>query len=97
MLSHCANPQCSKPFLHLREGRLFMVETDGGGNAEPFPSASPRRERRPPRHVERYWLCDQCATAWTLMQDRSGGIALVPLSRAPARTAIPIQGYRGGL
>jgi hypothetical protein len=34
MLSRCANSQCSKPFLRLREGRLFLVET--GPVAEPL-------------------------------------------------------------
>jgi hypothetical protein len=29
MLSQCANPQCSKAFLRLREGKLFLVETEG--------------------------------------------------------------------
>jgi hypothetical protein len=29
MLSHCANSQCSKPFLRLREAKLFLVETPG--------------------------------------------------------------------
>jgi hypothetical protein len=29
MLSRCANSQCSKPFLRLREGKLFLVETEG--------------------------------------------------------------------
>src|SRR5215475_7033376 len=28
MLSNCANQQCRKPFLRLREGKLFLVETD---------------------------------------------------------------------
>jgi hypothetical protein len=28
MLSQCANEQCAKPFLKLREGKLFLVETD---------------------------------------------------------------------
>jgi hypothetical protein len=27
MLSQCANSRCSKPFLQLREGKLFLVET----------------------------------------------------------------------
>jgi hypothetical protein len=34
MLSHCANPLCSTPFVRLREGRLFLVETESGAPAE---------------------------------------------------------------
>jgi len=28
MLSRCANSQCSRPFLRLRQGKLFLVETE---------------------------------------------------------------------
>ena len=86
MLSHCANSQCSKPFLRLGQGRLFLVET------EPLPNAgelTPIRNpyvRAKPRHVERYWLCDECAQTWTLVHDRQKGIGLVALRRGPART-----------
>jgi hypothetical protein len=34
MLSHCANPLCSTPFVRLREGKLFLVETESGAPAE---------------------------------------------------------------
>lgn len=34
MLSHCANPQCSTPFVRLREGKLFLVETESGAPPE---------------------------------------------------------------
>jgi hypothetical protein len=61
MLSRCANSQCSKPFLRLREGKLFLVETErlnkpGASAAPPFV-----RARQVPRQVEHYWLCDECA------------------------------------
>jgi hypothetical protein len=44
--------------------------------------SSPHMRPRP-RRVERYWLCDQCAEAWTLVQDRSAGIVLLPLPQPP--------------
>jgi hypothetical protein len=82
MLSHCANAQCSKPFLRLREGKLFLVET---GRAKPGDSeAPPFLHRQPQRHVERYWLCDQCAAVWTLIHDKEQGIRLTPLPRPAA-------------
>jgi hypothetical protein len=34
--------------------------------------------------VEHFWLCDQCATRWTLIYDREQGITLLPLRRSPA-------------
>jgi hypothetical protein len=84
MLSRCANSQCSKPFLKLREGKLFLVETErlnkpGEAAAPPFV-----RARQLQRQVEHYWLCDECAAQWTLVYDRDRGIALAPLRRPVA-------------
>jgi hypothetical protein len=84
MLSQCANSQCGKPFLRLREGKLFLVETErqtkpGEAIAPPFV-----RARAVQRHVEHYWLCDECAARWTLIYDRDRGVALAPLHRPVA-------------
>lgn len=82
MLSRCANSTCSKPFLKLREGKLFLVETErltrpGQPVAPPFV-----RARRQQRVVEHYWLCDDCAAQYTLVYDREHcGVALAPLRR----------------
>jgi hypothetical protein len=80
MLSHCANFQCSKPFLRLREGKLFLVETQCGTMPESLPGAAAAL-RKPPRRVEHFWLCDRCASVWTLIQNGTQGIALVPLTQ----------------
>jgi hypothetical protein len=87
MLSQCANSQCGKPFLKLREGKLFLVETDRV--AKPGESVSPPfvRARQRQRLVEHFWLCDECAPHWTLIYDGERGITLVPLRRALARAA----------
>lgn len=86
MLSRCANSQCSKPFLRLGEGKLFLVETDRlnkpGESAPPFV-----RARQQQRCVEHYWLCDDCATQWTLVYEQDRGIALAPLRRPAASAA----------
>ena len=85
MLSRCANSECSKPFLRLREGKLFLVETDR--MARPGESAPPFvRARQQQRQVEHYWLCDECATAWTLVYDHEHGVTLTAL-RKSAMTA----------
>lgn len=94
MLSHCANLQCLKPFLRLGEGKLFLVETSsvaksGGTTSSPSP-----RMRQPPRRLERYWLCDQCATFWTLVHDRQKGIALLPLRPLADSNEATTTGYR---
>jgi hypothetical protein len=94
MLSRCANPQCSKPFLRLHQGKLFLVETDH--ITKPGERATPPfiRARQAQRQVEQYWLCDDCAAQWTLAFDRERGVTLVPL-RKPAASAAA-AGSRGG-
>lgn len=79
MLSHCANPKCCRPFLRLREGKLFLVETNR--MSKPGESVAPPfvRARQKQRVVEHYWLCDECAPEWTLIFDPERGVALVPL------------------
>jgi hypothetical protein len=81
MLSRCANAQCSKPFLKLREGKLFLVETER--LTKPGESAVPPfvRARQQQRCVEHYWLCGDCAKHWTLVYDRERGVALAALHR----------------
>jgi hypothetical protein len=81
MLSHCANAKCGKPFLKLREGKLFLVETDRF--SKPGEAASPPfvRARQQQRLVEHYWLCNECAPLWTLLYDRENGVSLAPLRR----------------
>lgn len=85
MLSQCANPQCSRPFLRLRQGKLFQVETEGRTQSGKLRSQTSSRIHLHQR-VERYWLCDQCAEVWTLVHDRNQGIAVVPLRRSAAST-----------
>lgn len=87
MLSHCANLQCRKPFLRLRDGKLFLVEIDR--LTRPGESVHPPfiRARRQQRLVEHFWLCEECATRWSLIYDRDQGIMLTPLRRAVASDA----------
>jgi len=95
MLSRCANNQCCKPFLKLRDGKLFLVETER--LTKPGESASPPfvRARQKPRQVEHYWLCDDCAAQWTLVYDRDHGVALAPLRRPVA--AVPANAAAAGI
>lgn len=96
MLSRCANAQCSKPFLKLREGKLFLVETER--LTKPGESAVPPfvRARQQQRCVEHYWLCDDCAKHWTLVYDRERGIALAALHRPAASIPAAAATARSG-
>ena len=87
MLSQCANSKCGKPFLKLREGKLFLLETDRV--TRPGEAVAPHfvRARQQQRCVEHYWLCDDCAPLWTLVYDWERGVVLEPLRRAVVSVA----------
>ena len=86
MVSKCANPECTTPFLYFHRGKLFRVETEG------------RQERRrdmgaesgagkPLRRIEFYWLCQDCAEKMTLVFDRTTGISVRPRPASPVAQA----------
>jgi len=90
MLHKCANPDCTVPFRRLDAGKLFQVEI------EPSPTAlSGRntfaRKSRPLRHVERFWLCDQCSLTFTLMFERGRGVVAVRLPSVREKTAQTVR------
>jgi hypothetical protein len=78
MLHKCANPACAVRFRNLGRGKLFQIEAEYLEAPAPRPSASGRRVRTL-RRVERYWLCDECASSLTLTFDQSRGVVTVPL------------------
>jgi hypothetical protein len=82
MLSHCANLQCSRPFLLLGQGRLFLMETGCATKLDQTRTSRSVLARHQPRRVERYWLCDQCSQVWTLIHDRNQKVGLFPLPQA---------------
>jgi hypothetical protein len=75
VLHKCANPACPNPFRKLNQGKLFLVDT------QPLDGAEARRTRgkgQPIHRVEYYWLCDQCAFAFTLSYEKERGVVAVP-------------------
>ena len=96
MLSQCANPRCRKPFLRLREGKLFLVETERV--TKPGESAVPPfvRARKLRRCVEHFWLCDSCSGQWTLVSDRERGVALAGLRRPVGSEDEAVSAERNG-
>lgn len=73
MLSKCANPACSTPFRYLREGKLFEFDS----HREPGPGKTSKK----PRRVEFFWLCGECSTQLTVIQDGQKGVVTVPIAR----------------
>jgi len=80
MLSKCANPSCSAPFLYLHEGKLFRVEVPSatsGNSADPHSGSV--IERKAANRLEYYWLCDSCAAQMTIVRNERGSIRTAPL------------------
>jgi hypothetical protein len=84
-------PNACKPFLRLREGKLFLVETGrpekwGHSKADGVFHARTVQPR-----IERFWLCDECASHWTLVHDREQGILLAPLRKPVASVPVAAE------
>ena len=79
MVSKCANPGCSTPFLYLHEGKLFRFEK-GAGNGSAF--GTDPNLRQPMRRIEFFWLCDRCAGRMTVVFEEGAGVKVLPLSRS---------------
>jgi hypothetical protein len=75
MLAKCANPSCSTPLVYLREGKIFMVESQQQPRVE-LVSAAPTKPKAANR-VEHFWLCGPCSGEMTLTYDRERGIQIV--------------------
>jgi hypothetical protein len=78
VLTKCANPICPSLFRRLSQGKLFQVETESFTAPVTRPLA-PTRKSRSARHVQHYWLCDQCSPTLTLIFEKERGMITVPL------------------
>ncbi len=77
MLSKCANPDCTKPLLYLREGKIFRMQ-------------QVRRNLDAPRNshqTEHFWLCGDCSARMTLIYDKDHGVRVLPKLRTMAKAA----------
>jgi hypothetical protein len=80
MLTKCANPICNARFRYLREGRLFKMDV-------PSRTLAYLAGKKPPRQVEHFWLCEDCAAQMTLAVGRNGEVITVPLAEPSVRRA----------
>lgn len=86
MIDKCANPECSRPFLYFREGKLFSLELDEVGRERCVDGISAFGSQR--YKTEFFWLCGDCCRHLTLHCQRSNGTAraiLQPLVSSPKR------------
>ncbi len=80
MLSKCANPGCPAPFRYLHQGKLFRLDT---GSEHPAGQPSEKGVR----HLEFFWLCEECAARVTLNYKKGVGITTVLLTKTKRRAA----------
>lgn len=59
MLSKCANPACSTPFIYLRDGKIFQSRPMRASGSESAEASRP----------EYFWLCGPCSEDFTLVYD----------------------------
>jgi len=79
MLSKCANPECSTPFLYMHGGRLFRWDhTSASKNTE---LAAPPDFKKRSNKVEFFWLCNDCASKMTLIYREGVGVSTEKLVR----------------
>lgn len=90
MLHKCANPDCANPFRRLSEGKLFLLEADGGHAAGDDRNGFSRQAHR----IEHFWLCNQCAAVFTLSFERGRGMVTVPLPQAARKKPVSAVHFR---
>lgn len=61
-VSKCANPACTKTFLRLSQGRLFIF-------------GLPAKNGRPKKQI--LWLCASCSQTLTLKRSINSSIELI--------------------
>jgi hypothetical protein len=70
MLTKCANPSCSTSFLHLQDGRLFLLEADLTLRSSAV------------KAPEYFWLCKGCSAGMTLCLAQDGKVMATGLRKA---------------
>jgi len=73
MLSKCANPRCSAPFLTLRKGRLVILHL-----RQLVPEGT--LAEADVRDFEPFWLCEECCDRFTLLVKPGRECVCIPRS-----------------
>ena len=75
MVAKCANPECNREFRELNKGRLFLLPPDTTVS----------------RLIDYcYWLCPDCAAAYTLEREEDHpGIQVVPRTATIVSIQVP--------
>jgi hypothetical protein len=76
MLSSCFKADCRAPFRYLRQGKLFAFQI------RPVSRDGFLVRSAPP---EFFWLCDNCASQFTLILEQGTRVRCVQVQRPPAQ------------
>ena len=71
----CANPQCSKEFLYLREGTLELLELESHSDDQLRPDDSAFAMRSLPSKF--FWLCGECTKTHIVKRWTTSGLVVV--------------------
>jgi len=72
----CANPACADAFHWLAGGKFFRFRPSEAELSSEHPTAAPELGGR---HVRHYWLCERCASRFTLVYIPDTGVVLKAL------------------
>src|SRR5260370_41487531 len=76
MLGHCINEKCNRALHSFSEGRLFQFEIVSISLSASDEASAPFDEK-PQREMAHFWLCGECASAYTLLLEPARGVRLV--------------------
>ena len=71
----CANPQCLKELLYLREGRLELLELEPHAGDQLLPDDGSFAMRSLPSKC--FWLCGECAITYVVRRWTPSGLVVV--------------------
>jgi hypothetical protein len=90
----CANPQCSKELLYLREGRIELLELESHADDQLRPDDGAFAMNCLPSKY--FWLCGECSEIYILKRWTTSGLVLVFRNRNTADGASPASGGTTG-
>ena len=89
--AQCANPQCSKELLYLREGRLQLFELESHADDPLRPDEGAFAMNSMPSKF--FWLCGECAKTLIAKRWISSGLVLMlrkqKTAGSPPDAAVP--------
>ena len=92
LTTQCANPQCFKELLYLREGRLELLELEAHAD-NPSPSEDGAFAMRPlPSKL--FWLCGECTKTHVVKRWTASGL-IVGLRNQNTADSNPDLAYSG--